>query len=131
MTNEVIWTKIVLERFIEQANLSEDEEIVIRTRAAGWSRIKQAMELNLSVSTIDRIISRLKRKYDEVQASDPILPPRTATWSLQVNNVIVRRQLIFRLTAVFFFIIITRKEKSHVRILSAAIRRTAYSGNRT
>lgn len=71
MTNEVIWTKIVLERFIEQANLSEDEEIVIRTRAAGWSRIKQAMELNLSVSTIDRIISRLKRKYDEVQASDP------------------------------------------------------------
>lgn len=76
MTNEVIWTKIVLERFIEQANLSEDEEIVIRTRAAGWSRIKQAMELNLSVSTIDRIISRLKRKYDEVQASDPILPAR-------------------------------------------------------
>lgn len=50
MTNEVIWTKIVLERFIEQANLSEDEEIVMRTRAAGWSRTKQAMELNLSVS---------------------------------------------------------------------------------
>lgn len=47
MTNEVIWTKIVLERFIEQANLSEDEEIVMRTRAAGWSRTKQAMELNL------------------------------------------------------------------------------------
>ena len=46
MTNEVIWTKIVLERFIEQANLSEDEEIVMRTRAAGWSRTKQAMELN-------------------------------------------------------------------------------------
>lgn len=76
MTNEVVWTKIVLERFIEQANLSEDEEIVMRTRAAGWSRTKQAMELNLSVSTIDRIISRLKRKYDEVQAYDPILPPR-------------------------------------------------------
>ena len=58
MTNEVIWTKIVLERFIEQANLSEDEENVIRTRAA--------------------------------------------TWSLQVNNVRVRRQLIERLAAVFF-----------------------------
>lgn len=40
MTKEVIWTKIVLERFIEQANLSEDEEIVMRTRAAGWSRTK-------------------------------------------------------------------------------------------
>lgn len=76
MTNEVIWTKIVLERFIELANLTQDEEMVIRTRVAGWSRVKQAMELNLSISSIDRIISRLKRKYDEVQKYDPILPPR-------------------------------------------------------
>ncbi len=35
MTNEVIWTKLVLERFIQLANLTEEEEIVIRTRAAG------------------------------------------------------------------------------------------------
>ena len=76
MTNEVIWAKIVLERFIELASLTEDEEMVIRTRVAGWSRVKQAMELNLSISSIDRIISRLKRKYDEVQKYDPILPPR-------------------------------------------------------
>ena len=76
MTNEVVWTKIILERFIELANLTQDEEIVIRTRVAGWSRVKQAMELNLSISSIDRIISRLKRKYDEVQKYDPILPPR-------------------------------------------------------
>lgn len=76
MTNEVIWTKLVLERFIEMANLTEDEEVVIRTRAAGWSRVKQAMELNLSLSSIDRITARLRRKYDEVQAFDPILPPR-------------------------------------------------------
>lgn len=34
MTNEVIWTKLVLERFIQLANLTEEEEIVIRTRAA-------------------------------------------------------------------------------------------------
>jgi hypothetical protein len=76
MTNEVIWTKLILERFIDLANLTQDEEIVIRTRVAGWSRVKQAMELNLSVSSIDRIINRLKRKYDEVQKYDPILPPR-------------------------------------------------------
>lgn len=76
MTNEVIWTKLVLERFIQLANLTEEEEIVIRTRAAGWSRVKQAMELNISISGIDRIISRLRKKYDEVQRLDPILPPR-------------------------------------------------------
>lgn len=57
MTNEVIWTKLVLERFIQLANLTEEEEIVIRTRAAGWSRVKQAMELNISISGIDRIIN--------------------------------------------------------------------------
>lgn len=76
MTNEVIWTKSVLERFIQLANLTEEEEIVIRTRAAGWSRVKQAMELNISISGIDRIISRLRKKYGEVQRLDPILPPR-------------------------------------------------------
>ncbi len=76
MTNEVIWTKLVLERFIQLANLTEEEEIVIRTRAAGWSRVKQAMELNISISGIDRIIYRLRKKYDEVQRLDPILPPR-------------------------------------------------------
>ena len=76
MTNEVIWTKLVLERFIQLANLTEEEEIVIRTRAAGWSRVKQAMELNISISGIDRIISRLRKKYDEVQRLAPILPPR-------------------------------------------------------
>lgn len=74
MTNEAIWTKLVLERFIQLANLTEEEEIVIRTRAAGWSRVKQAMELNISISGIDRIISRLRKKYDEVQRLDPILP---------------------------------------------------------
>lgn len=33
MTNEVIWTKLVLERFIELANLTEEEEIV---DPGGW-----------------------------------------------------------------------------------------------
>lgn len=46
MTNEVIWTKLVLERFIQLANLTEEEEIVIRTRAAGWSRVKQQKVLD-------------------------------------------------------------------------------------
>lgn len=67
MTNEVIWTKLVLERFIQLANLTEEEEIVIRTRAAGWSRVKQAMELNISISGIDRIISRHGSNPEEIR----------------------------------------------------------------
>lgn len=72
MTNEVIWTKLVLERFIQLANLTEEEEIVIRTRAAGWSRVKQAMDLNISISGIDRIISRV----DPIRSVDADAAPQ-------------------------------------------------------
>ena len=76
MSKQVIWTKLILEEFIEQANLTKEEEMVIRTRAAGWTRTQQALELDMSLSTIDRIISRLKVKYDEVQRMSLILPRR-------------------------------------------------------
>lgn len=76
MSREVMWSKIILETFVEEALLTKEEEMVIRTRVAGWTRTKQALELNMSVSNIDKIISRLKLKYDEVQKYNPILPPR-------------------------------------------------------
>lgn len=76
MSHEVPWSKIVLEEFISEALLTKDEEMIMRTRIAGWSRQKQALELNMSLRTIDRIIKRLKTKYDTVQKYDPLLPPR-------------------------------------------------------
>lgn len=76
MAHQVEWNKIIVERFVELAMLTEDEEMILRTRVAGWPRTRQANELNMSVSTVDRIISRLKRKYDNVQRFDPILPKR-------------------------------------------------------
>lgn len=76
MAKQVPWSKIILETFIEEAVLTKDEEMIIRTRVAGWSRIKQSMELGMSVSTVDRHIAMLKKKYDQVQKYNPILPPR-------------------------------------------------------
>lgn len=76
MSNEVRWTKLILETFIDEGCLSKDEEIIMRTRVAGWTRTKQAQEFGMSLSTIDRIIKRLKKKYDEVAKYNPILPPR-------------------------------------------------------
>ena len=76
MSKQVPWSKIILEAFIDDAILTKEEEIIIRTRVAGWTRQKQAMELNLSVSTVDRHISTLKKKYDQVQKYNPLLPPR-------------------------------------------------------
>ena len=76
MAHQVPWNKIILEEFIQLAELTEQEEWVMRTRVAGWSRTKQARELHISVETLDRIIRLLKRKYDNVQPYSPLLPPR-------------------------------------------------------
>ncbi|MCQ2053390.1 MAG: hypothetical protein MJZ03_05605 [archaeon] len=76
MAHQVIWTKIIIETFIAEANLSKEEEMIIRTRAAGWPVSRQAMELNMSEATVHRMIKRLKHKYDEVQKHNVILPPR-------------------------------------------------------
>lgn len=76
MSHEVPWNKIIVETFISEALLSEEEEMVIRTRVAGWSRTKQAEELGISLSTLDRTIKLLKIKYDKVAKYNPLLPPR-------------------------------------------------------
>ena len=76
MAKQVPWNKIILEEFIEIAALTKDEEAIMRTRVAGWTRARQAMELGMSTATIDRIINRLKKKYDAAQKYSLLLPPR-------------------------------------------------------
>lgn len=73
---QVPWNKIILETFIDLAVLTKDEEMVMRTRVAGWTVTKQALELGMSEATVHRIIKRLKEKYDNVQKYSPLLPPR-------------------------------------------------------
>lgn len=79
MSHQVPWNKIIVERFIELAMLTEDEEMILRTRVAGWSRTQQADKLGMSISTVDKIIANLKIKYDGVQKYDPLLPPRKSS----------------------------------------------------
>lgn len=76
MAREVPWNKLILEEFIKEALLTKEEEMIMRTRVAGWTRTKQSLELGMSLSTIDKIIRRLKDKYDSVQKYDVLLPPR-------------------------------------------------------
>lgn len=76
MAKQVPWNKLILEEFIKEACLSKEEEMIMRTRVAGWSRTKQSIEFGYSLSTIDRMIKTLKQKYDNVQRYDPLLPPR-------------------------------------------------------
>lgn len=76
MAHQVPWNKIIVEEFIDKAMLTKDEEFVLRTRVAGWSRTKQADHLQISISTLDKIINMLKKKYDNVEKTNPLLPPR-------------------------------------------------------
>lgn len=76
MSKQVPWNKLIVETFIEEAMLTEDEEMILRTRVAGWSRIKQSEKLGMSLSSVDRIIKTLKEKYDNVQKYCVMLPPR-------------------------------------------------------
>lgn len=76
MAHEVCWTRQIVEEFAQEAMLSDFENQVLRTRVKGMQRVEQSILLGCSVSTIDRTIKVLKRKYDAVQEYDVILPPR-------------------------------------------------------
>ena len=86
MSKEVVWTKIILETFLEESGILDrielgDEKARIlegrmRTRCAGWKISKQAMEFNCDESTINKYILELKNLYDETQKHSLILPKR-------------------------------------------------------
>lgn len=76
MTKQVPWGKVILEAFIEEAMLTKEEEMIMRTRIAGWTITRQARELGMSEASVNRTISRLKKRYDAVQKYSAILPPR-------------------------------------------------------
>lgn len=75
MRPKVPWTKSMLEKFVEEALLNEEEEKLIRTRIAGWSIVKQSMEFGMSTSSISRIIRGIRRKYLALQPQFPDLFP--------------------------------------------------------
>lgn len=50
--------------------------MILRTRIYGWTVREQADRLDMSVSSVNRIIKRIKNKYDDVEKYSAILPPR-------------------------------------------------------
>ena len=76
MRPKVPWTKTMLEKFIDEALLNEDEEKILRTRIAGWSIIKQSLEFQMSTATVSRIINNIKYKYEQIQPMYPDIFPK-------------------------------------------------------
>ena len=54
MKHKVPWNRTLLEDFIKEGLLTEDEEFIMRTRLAGWSQVKQAMERKLEKCEIKK-----------------------------------------------------------------------------
>ena len=83
MAHEVPWDSRIVEEFVSLAMLSADEEWILRTRIKGTPRCQQAEALGLSERSLDRMIRRMKTKYDWAQAGSDILPPRRAgVWNI-------------------------------------------------
>ena len=76
MSKEVEWNNVILEEFMRIAILTDEEELVLLDHVKGRSRVWIHMERHMSLSKVDKIISRLKKKYDSAQEHSDILPKR-------------------------------------------------------
>lgn len=76
MAKQVCWTKKIMETFIEEACLTKEEQDILCTMVAGLTISEQAEKFNISVGKVNRIIKRLKWKYDNVQKYCKDLPLR-------------------------------------------------------
>lgn len=71
MAHEVKWTKKLLDDLYEHAMLNDNERYIMESRIKGVPVSIQADHLCCSEATVHRMISRIKKKYDAVQAEYP------------------------------------------------------------
>lgn len=86
MSRQVVWTKIILETFLEESGLNDRVSMgdgkarilegIMRTRCAGKTIVEQAEMFNCSVDSINKYIAELKSLYDTTQKHSLILPVR-------------------------------------------------------
>lgn len=73
---QVLWNRPLLEEFSRLAMLSEEEYMIMEGRLKGETITYMSMKYSMSESKINKMIARLKAKYDSVQPFSDILPPR-------------------------------------------------------
>ena len=86
MAHQIIWTKIILETFLEESGLNDRVSMgdskarilegIMRTRCAGKTIVEQAEMFNCSVDSVNKYIAELKSLYDATQKHSLILPVR-------------------------------------------------------
>lgn len=71
---KVPMTRVVLDEFSDLALLTDEDKEILRTRALGWSGVKQCRVLCMSQATLSRRIEEMKLKY-EFLSQRGYLPP--------------------------------------------------------
>lgn len=75
--DDFYWTDELTEKVIQKCMLSDKEAFILKTRVRGYSVSYQAEKTGYSESTIARLISGMKKKYDALQKQYPDeFPPR-------------------------------------------------------
>ena len=74
--NDIVWDNVMLAEFRSLACLSSEEDKVLQMWSKDDSVVEMAFALNVSTRTVDRILSRIRLKYDNVRPYTPLLPDR-------------------------------------------------------
>lgn len=75
----VLWTKKIIDTFIKEGMLTEEEKEVLLLRVKGYTIAETSELMNISDSKVNRIVRRLKIKYDNLQGTIKELPKRKET----------------------------------------------------
>lgn len=74
--HDIRWNRIILDDFLFNAILTQDELDVLDDWAKGETTAYTAMSRNMSVAKVDKIRNQIRKKYDDVQPFSPLLPQR-------------------------------------------------------
>ena len=76
---QILWTRKLVDTFIKEGMLTEEEKEVLLLRVKGYTIADTSELMNISDSKVNRIIRRLKIKYDNLQGTIEELPKRKET----------------------------------------------------
>lgn len=76
---QILWTRKLVDTFIKEGMLTEEEKKVLLLRVKGYTISETSELMNISDSKVNRIIRRLKIKYDNLQGTIEELPKRKET----------------------------------------------------
>lgn len=76
---QILWTRKLVDTFVKEGMLTEEEKEVLLLRVKGYTIAETSELMNISDSKVNRIIRRLKIKYDNLQGTLEELPKRKET----------------------------------------------------